>query len=59
MAAIALSRSRTAGVRIAGLPSITRPGNAFTSAIIASSESIGETTVVGNAVNSEINAGFH
>lgn len=37
----------------------SRPGNAFTSAIIASSGSIGETTVVGNAVNSEIKAGFH
>ena len=37
----------------------TRPGNALTSAIIVSSDSIGETTVVGNAVNSEIKAGFH
>ena len=37
----------------------SRPGNAFTSAIIASSGSIGETTVVGNAVSSEIKAGFH
>ena len=37
----------------------SRPGNALTSAIIASSGSIGETTVVGNAVNSEIKAGFH
>ncbi len=36
-----------------------RPGNAFSSAIIASSGSIGETTVVGNATNSEIKAGFH
>jgi len=37
----------------------SRPGNAFTSAIIVSSGSIGETTVVGNATNTEIKAGFH
>lgn len=37
----------------------TRPGSALSSAIIASSGSIGETTIVGNATSSEIKAGFH
>lgn len=36
-----------------------RPGNAMTSAAIASAGSIGKTKVVGELVNSEIKGGFH